>query len=696
MRLELVALSAFVLCSLALAQDWREIKTPPTRRDPASMYAFVSLLDPLDDPAQWTAGAHDQSAQATVSLGEGRKPGERALRVAYEFLGPDRLEYVDIAGKLPIDPGVQAIGLWMRGGEQPLPARIRVVDSQGETHQFDLGTLVRDTWTLGVTALENGGHWGGDNNGKLDPPCHLASILFDKLGRGYRAKGDLTIAELGAYRRIPERLEPHGLKVFLPKERDLLVYERRQSVELAVAPDPADRSVSLPLKVSAQLVDPFGAVVRRAAVELRDQQPVPLTITPESPGAYDLRLRPAGREDDLDAPWADFRFAVLPRVNSMPKDSPFGVSTHFGQAWPLRVMPVIARAGIKFYRDEISWGSVEPERDQLSIPPARAAYIAEGARLGLEPLIIADYANRFYNDGGFPVSPEARAGFARYARALMTGLEPRLRYIEVWNEWCGGCGMGGRRGKAEQYAPLFLKAAAAIRAVEPDAVVVGIGGEWGGENLPSMMSGGAGAAMDAFSIHPYHYPQLPGQWLRDHLRQAAATAQAAAGKPVPLWITEIGWPTQMDARGSSFLHQARCLVRMMVIALTSGAHKVFWYDFKDDGHNLTYNEHNFGLVHHHDYLSAPKPAYVAYAHLIAALNGRKLLEQEVTPDGLWRTVYADDVRLVTVLFAAEQGQSIRFPLREGDRVEDLFGRPVAARRTLTVTWDPVFVLSSER
>jgi hypothetical protein len=670
-------------CHVGLAQDWKEIKTPPTRRDILLTYERGHVLDPLDDPARWQGMTHGQSAKATVDPGEGPEAAQKALQVAYEFTGADRLEYVDIGGGVPLPEGTEAIGLRMKGGKDPLPARIRVVDSGGETHQFDLGTLAPGQWTLGIAPLTGGGHWGGDNNGKLDPPILLASILFDRLGSGFTSKGELAIAELATFRKVPGVLEPHGIQVFVPSDRSLLVYEPGEAVKLAVQADAPE--------LTARLVDPFGSTLQETRTSLKPGEPTPLSVTPKSPGAYDLQLRVAGQEDKATAPWADFRFAVLPPLQPTPEDGAFAVCTHFGQRWPLSVMPLIARAGIRVYRDEISWGACEPERGAPAIPDWCRQYIEEGAKQNLEPLIIADYSNRNYDDGGFPTSPEARAGFARYAGLLARELQPHLKYIEVWNEWCGGCGMG-KPGPAAEYAPLYREAAQAIRAANPNATVIGIGGEWDGKPFPQMMADGAGAAMDAFSIHPYHYPSLAGPWLRDHLQTASAQAAESAGKPVPLWITEIGWPTEMDARGSSFLHQARCLVRMMVVALTSGAKLIVWYDFKDDGLDLVYNENNFGIVHHQDYLLAPKPAYVAYAHLIERLRGRKLADQQATPEGLWQTTYSGEGGSLTILFAAAEGQHIPFRLPLGARAEDMFGQPVTAAGQIDVTWDPVFVL----
>ena len=49
---------------VGLAQDWREIRTPPTRRDILLTYERGDVLDPLDDPARWQGMTHGQSAKA--------------------------------------------------------------------------------------------------------------------------------------------------------------------------------------------------------------------------------------------------------------------------------------------------------------------------------------------------------------------------------------------------------------------------------------------------------------------------------------------------------------------------------------------------------------------------------------------------------------------------------------------------------
>jgi hypothetical protein len=694
-----LVVGALVALAAGAEAQWQPIVTPPVQRDAVGIYERAQVLDPLAEVGEWSPSLGEQNARCSLSLGEGPEAGSSALLVTYSFEGKPGLEYVEVARAVPLPEGTTALGLRSYGGEQALPARVRLVDANGEWHQFDFGTVRRDQWTLGVADLTTvGGHWGGDDNGVMDRPVRIQSILFDRPAAQFQGEGTLRIAELATYRRIATA-DPHGFRIEIPSDRTRLVYEPGQEVQLRVGLDPA-AGLQLPVTITATQVDPFGHEVRVERWEATSAEPHTLSLPQGEPGSYDLRLRVVGR-DEPGAPWADLRFAVLPQPGPVPEDSPFGFSTHFGQGWDPAWMDLLTRIGVRWYRDEIGWGGVEQQKGTLAAPPGALAWAERGQELGLELLLILDYANENYDGGDYPVSAEARAGFARYSATMAEALRGTSRWFEVWNEWCGGCGMGTRKGKPEEYGPLYLAAAEAVRAANPDAQIVGIGGEYGGKEdvartLGLMMRDGAGAAMDGFSIHPYHYPGLPGAAFGEHLALARDEAARAAGKPLPLWITEIGWPTHMGGNGSSFLHQARCLVRMYTLALgTPGVERVFWYDLKDDGTALTYNEANFGVVHNQDYQLAPKPAYAALAQLVGAVGGRTRGVCERGADGLWTATYEGTDDRVSVVFADAEGERVRTPLPAGARVTDLFGRPIAATDTLEVDWNPVFVWTAK-
>ncbi len=692
MRVSFPCLLIFLWSTAALSEEWKEIKPPLTRQYAPYFFERVAALETFADASRWQAAQHGESAPGTVSLDAGRNADEKALRVHYELAGREGLEYVDIAGNVPLPDDVTAVGLWIKGGAHPLPARLRVLDANGECYQYNLQPLQPGKWILSVVSLDAPGElWGGDRNGHLNRPLRVTSIIFEKLGTGLPAQGDLWIADLASYRLKPERMQPHGLRLFVPPEQKFLVYEPSQPIRVAVALRPEEQKNLLaePVPITATLVDPFGNVLQQQKLLLRDNRPLPINVPIAEAGAYDLRIRLAGREEDWDAPWADFRFAVLSPLPEQTEESPFGVMTHFAHAWPRSIMPLIVKAGIKYIRDEIYWSSVEQQKGQFHIEEKFRRYVPEAQQLGLEPLIILAYGNKYYDEGDFPTSPAAREGFARYAATIAREF-PTIRYFEIWNEWTVGVGMQ-RGGKPADYPPLFLAAAQAVRAVRPDATIIGVGGELASEHLPEMLAQGAGAAMDAFSMHPYMYPYLPGEFFRQTLALAQSRAEAAAGKKLPLWITEIGWPTHLGAKGSDWLHQAHCLVRALLLALAQGTHRIFWYDFKDDGLNLKYNEHNFGLVHHEEFFWAPKPAYVAYAQLIRMLQGRRLVKYTSHPTGLRFIFIGPHDRLIVWMGSALDKPRIHFS--PSACVFDMFGRPIRHKGSLTGTGYPVYIVS---
>lgn len=90
-----------------------------------------------------------------------------------------------------------------------------------------------------------------------------------------------------------------------------------------------------------------------------------------------------------------------------------GACTHFSQGKGLleRNIESLQQAGIASIRDEVGWGAIEREKGELSMPEQFDAYVRTAAREGLNVLLILDYANRFYDDGDRPRSPEAIEGF---------------------------------------------------------------------------------------------------------------------------------------------------------------------------------------------------------------------------------------------------------------------------------------------
>jgi hypothetical protein len=159
-----------------------------------------------------------------------------------------------------------------------------------------------------------------------------------------------------------------------------------------------------------------------------------------------------------------------------------------------------------------------------------------------------------------------------------------------------------------------------------------------------------------------------------------------------MWISEVGWPTNTGDKGSSFLQQARCLARTYALALGSpDVERVLWYDLKDDGTDPAYTEANFGLLHHENYLLAPKPSYVALAQFVEMTSGRTRGPCERSAEGLWTATYEGADDRVRMVFMDSEGQTASVAVPPGAVVTDLFGRVLDAGAETEVDTNPVYI-----
>jgi hypothetical protein len=297
-----------------------------------------------------------------------------------------------------------------------------------------------------------------------------------------------------------------------------------------------------------------------------------------------------------------------------------GACTHFSQGKGVlggnleSIMP----AGIGSVRDEVPWGALEREKGTLVMPERFDAYVRRAAGAGLDVLLILDYANRFYDDGDRPRSPEAIEGFCRYAEFVVRHFKGTVRRYEIWNEWDIGIGLPrpyDKGGSAEDYAGLLKAVYPRIKAADPNTVVLagactsgGVKNGW----LEGIVKLGALDFSDGISIHAYNYtdqfpqrsPEACSAWMAG-VREMLCRYND--GNDVPFYVTEMGWPTHVTRHGTDPELSASYLARLYLLARTSPSFQgLWWYDFQDDGWNPQYNEDNFGLVRPD---LTPKPAY---------------------------------------------------------------------------------------
>lgn len=339
------------------------------------------------------------------------------------------------------------------------------------------------------------------------------------------------------------------------------------------------------------------------------------------------------------------RFAVLLSLSASAllaqSAMPFriGVCTHFGQAkgyLPANVS-VIKQAGADFIRDEVGWGGVERTKGELVAPAFADTFVDASIKAGLQPMLILDYGNRFYDKGDKPLSEEAIEGFVRYSEFMVKHFRGRVKLWEVWNEWDISIG-GTSPGSAESYTKLLARVYPRIKAVEPSIIVMGGAMTSGGIArgwLEGMLKADALKSLDEVSVHTYNYSdtgrsRTPEAWAESMNKVQDMLRKYSGGKDVPLNVTEMGWPTQIDRRGTPPEISAAYLTRMYLLARTMSWMKgVWWYDFQDDGWRHAYNENNFGIVRPD---LTPKPGYWALKDLGTFLSTARYAGRVETKD----------------------------------------------------------------
>lgn len=302
--------------------------------------------------------------------------------------------------------------------------------------------------------------------------------------------------------------------------------------------------------------------------------------------------------------------------NASAHDVLLGVTTHvinYPSAQP-GLLDLARKIGVDSVRADTGWKFVETTKGVLKIPPAWDQFVDRARQRGIEPLLILDYGNPFYDDGRLPRSPEAIAGFVRFATVVVQHFAGRVRYYEVWNEWNTGTGGYYPGGSAGDYARLFDATYAAIKHVFPDAVVLAAAGY--GQWYEDIARLGVAARADGVAIHPYVSKEPgergsvrsngPERSVQQVIESEALMRRASGGHEIPLYITEIGWSTSTDAKGYPEADVGEMAGRtLLMFASLPYVRGVWWYDLIDDGPNPDHVEERYGLFRR-DY--SPKPA----------------------------------------------------------------------------------------
>jgi hypothetical protein len=287
-----------------------------------------------------------------------------------------------------------------------------------------------------------------------------------------------------------------------------------------------------------------------------------------------------------------------------------------------------AAAGVGSVRVDAIWTSFEKAKAEFAIPPGVSKGEKVAVELAVQPLCVLCYGHSFYQNRSFPTNPASRAAFTRFSRFAVERL-PGASTWEIWNEWNLAIGMphGTRPGAPKDYVHLLADTYSALKTDFPDKIflggsMAGIGrsGNWTRRALDAGML----RHLDGLSFHPYVYwmsprDRVPERGMLSLLSELEALlAQYPKGREVPLYITELGWPTHDAFNGVSLGQQANYLSRALLLLRANSRIKGIWiYTLNDRPGSAADREAHFGLLFPN---GSPKPSWYSLKDTVQLLK----------------------------------------------------------------------------
>lgn len=301
-------------------------------------------------------------------------------------------------------------------------------------------------------------------------------------------------------------------------------------------------------------------------------------------------------------------------------EAPFilGISTHLmnHDRSVNKPLKLAADAGFNSVKDDIFWSTAEPSPNRLRITPQWRNYLQTASGLNMSRLAILGYST-YFHDNAKPRTPQVMEPFLKYVDYVSGQLGNRVSFYEIWNEW--DLEDPKDRQLSLDYVKLVQATAPVIRkntrnvAGTPAKILAGSvtpeGMNFGFAD--SLIESGALDLVDGLSVHPYAHcaandGNTPEAWLR-WMSRYEHHIRTKAGRDVPLYLTEMAWPSHQGACGKSEVTQALYMARIFFLARTiPNVRGMWWYDLYNDGPNRYDQEHNFGVLNED---LSPKPAY---------------------------------------------------------------------------------------
>ena len=402
-------------------------------------------------------------------------------------------------------------------------------------------------------------------------------------------------------------------------------------------------------------------------------------------------------------------FSVV-NISSGKTNDKSGISTHFynGKNNPEKLLGTIGKGGIGLIRDDIRWNVVESKLGEYVIPDNLLKELEYAKENDIDVMLILGNGNTLYENTSPPTTNAALDAFEEYCYQAALKTKGYAKYFEVWNEFNHSDNKSKPGYTTQTYANILMRAYRAVKRANPDAVVF-LGGlcrvgspldedyEWLDELLPKIT--GENMCFDAVSIHPYRFLSPENGQFKETVKAFKDYLSVKGLSDIPLWISEMGWPSYKTLRNQiSLKEQAEYLVRMLAINdAYSLAERVIWYDLENDGTLASDTESNFGLLNNKTYMptaNSAKPSYLAYANYNAMTYGYTPCGGEERADGTLVSKYENNGDMLYICQNASSDVSINVSdFSNGGLVYvyDIFGNAVEFENSVSVGKSPIYI-----
>lgn len=280
-------------------------------------------------------------------------------------------------------------------------------------------------------------------------------------------------------------------------------------------------------------------------------------------------------------------------------------------------------AGIRWVRFDFLWQDIEPEKGRFDFEKYdRIVRILKEYNIGI--LGILNYGVGWASSGGSWNCPaDNNQDFVNFCVKVVKRYKDTVKHWEIWNEpdshiyWSKQDGL-------KSYCALLKEVYPAIKAVDPDCLVLNGGLAKGISSVNLLYDNGAKEYFDILNIHIFESPNIAGA-----INRVAAYPKLAHKIMLKnndlnkkIWITEIGspgvkkgvstdnWWMGANPNEADQANWLRYIYEQLL--LDDNVDKIFWAFFRDCNNHWQDGTDYFGLVR---WDFSRKPSFSAYKEL---------------------------------------------------------------------------------